>query len=744
MKNFALLSAFALSLGAFAQAQTRHHPPIIDPPIFWPRPPLPPALGQELRLLDEKAKVQINGAVAKTSLVQTFQNPTDRQIEGTYLFPVPRGAAVSGFAMTVNGKRTEAEILPQEKAREIYDGIVRKLRDPGILEFSDRDVLKARIFPIAPRAKIEVELGYSQNLKTEGQNFRYDLPFKLPLGGAAQSASLEMELSAPDLKAIYSPTHEIAIKRDGDKAKISGEWSNSGVQTVSTSAKNGGADRDFSLVFTTAKGRVGVNVLTYRTGKDDPYFMLLAAPDGQISDKEIAAKDVVFVFDTSGSMGGEKIEQAKRALDTILGNLNPNDRFNIVTFASDVNPFRDNLVAASQSNLSEARDFARGIKAVGGTNINDALQSALTQLKLAPVNGMARPQQIVFMTDGQPTVGETRIETILENAEKANPDKNGARIFTFGVGYDVNTRLLDTLAEENRGSSDYVTPNEDIEAKVGSLYAKIAYPVLTSAKLNWGGAQVYDVYPPVLPDLFRGTQAVVFGRIRGDAKPSVQLVGMAGGQTEKIGGEVAQNGASEEVPRLWAMRKVGYLIDDARRNGRAVPDEVKDEIIALSKKFGIVTPLTAGLITEDGTPIPAWRPRPVPGPMDSGAFGGVGGAADMPSSVFRDRNGALAAPAPESGQRAVAASRATNELRETQRADKDENARYVEGKAFFLRDGVWTDTLFDAKKSPKIETVKFASPEYFELAKDPKIAKWLSLGDRVLLVLEGKTIKIEP
>lgn len=797
MKKLFSQSALALWSGAVllaplgAQAQLNPFPrralsfppllsrPIIYPPFPRPEPPRP-TLNQELQLISEAARVDINGAVAKTHLTQTFQNTTNNRIEGTYVFPLPEGAAVSGFAMMVNGKLVQAEILNGEKAREIYNGIVAKMRDPAILEFVDRNLIRARIFPIEPRAEQKIELEYSESLKADAGSFRYVLPLRLPVGGAAQNASVDVKISSPlGIRAVYSPTHNVDIKRGETTARVSGEWGwkypPASVQDVTLRREEplpnqrdtSGADRDFVLYYTADKARVGVNLITHQMAGEDGYFMLLAAPDSAVAPKEIPAKDAVFVLDTSGSMEGEKIEQARRALLTLIGNLNPNDRFNIVTFSSDVRTFRDNLIPASKENLDAARDWARDIKAVGGTNINDALMEGLKMLPQAD-----RPQQMIFMTDGLPTVGETSIEQILKNARNANdknqpaerkgevPFNSKARLFTFGVGYDVNTRLLDTLAEDNRGSSDYVLPQEDIEQKVGALYSKIAFPVLANPRLDFGDMKVYDVYPKRLPDLFKGSQVVIFGRYDGKTNGAkVQLIGDSLGREERIqsqGDWTDKDNLNETLPRLWATRKVGYLLDDARRSGRTVDPEVREEIIRLSKKYGIVTQFTAGLITEDERQLPPGTPIPL-GATDSPVFrggfngglsGAVGGVPLGPSGPRGERGPAAPPafnlPSTASGAEAVRAAKESKALKDDAKVAEAQNTRYVEGKSFFLRGDVWVDGTYDAQKSPRPVTIKFASPDYFALAKDKTVAKWLSVGDKILLVLPQKVVQIEP
>jgi Ca-activated chloride channel family protein len=742
--TLALLCAVALiTISVRAQTDVRPRPPIVIEPPIWPPRPIPsPILNQELQLVSETANVEINGATAKTRLTQVFQNTTGRRVEGTYVFPLPEGAAVSGFAMTVNGKRVEAEILEGDKARAIYTGIVAKLRDPAILEFIDRNLIQAKIFPIEPGAKQTMELEYSEALRPEANAFRYVVPLRLPLGGNAQQASVDIKITSPDgIKAVYSPTHDIEVKRDENSARVTSEWGKVASQPIATNSdastrRTSGSDRDFVLYYTTSRSKVGVNLITHKEDGEDGYFMMLVAPDPQIAQQEIAAKDVVFVFDTSGSMQGDKIEQARKALLNLISNLNPNDSFNIVTFSSDTRTFHNGLTQADKSTLDAARDWIGKIKAVGGTNINDALTEAFKTLGMNKSGliylNTGRPRQIIFMTDGQPTVGETDISQILKNVREYTQFYN-TRLFVFGVGYDVNTRLLDTLATDNRGSSDYVLPDEDIEQKVGSLYNKIAFPVLSNPRVDWNGMKVFDVYPKTLPDLFKGTQTVVFGRYEGRSTLHPQLIGLMNGRGERIAGQgdFSDGGQYNDViPRLWATRKIGTLLDEARMQNRTVDAEVKDEIIKLSKKFGIVTPFTAGLITEDEARVLPSQPVPPGAPSPRASFG---------------LNGTMAA---DSGAAAVYASKARRDMKEAQTVQsalpQSQNVRNIEGKTFILKDGIWTDAEYDAMKSAKVESVKFASPEYFALLKDARVAKWLSVGERVLVVLNGRALKIEP
>src|SRR4026207_55317 len=237
---------------------------------------------------------------------------------------------------------------------------------------------------------------------------------------------------------------------------------------------------------------------------------------------------------------------------------------------------------------------------VGGTNINQSLLASLRQFS---ETDRERPKMLVFMTDGLPTVDETNVSRIIDNVRKAT--RPGVRLFTFGVGYDVNTALLDKLAAENGGVADYVEPKEDLEVRVSSFFSKVNYPVLTNLKLDMGGARTDLVYPRGIPDLFRGSQVTLIGRYSGDANlESVRLTltGQSGGSTRTYHYDSlsfpSRNENNDYLPRLWATRRVGWLMEQVRTNGEQ--KELRDEIVDLGTRYGIVTPYTSYLALEDG------------------------------------------------------------------------------------------------------------------------------------------------
>src|SRR5438094_3762681 len=603
-------SAWSAGLIIVDEAHWRHQLPpdgIVPPPWPsprprpepWPRPwPVPPPRIYQfcpLEVTRHQASVRINDQLAATSIEQEFYNPNDQRIEGTFLFPVPKGAQIKKFAMKIDGKPVEAELMSADKARGIYEDIVGKLRDPALLEYAGQDVFKVRIFPIEAHAKKHVSLSYTQLLKSDSGLIGFTYPLNTEKFSAKPipdvSLKVEVETKRP-LKPIYSPSHNVEIKRHG--------WNKA---TVGFEARDVKPDSDFQLFFAPEADDIGINLMTYKTGSDDGYFLLLASPGIDAKETKVIPKDVAFVLDTSGSMAGKKLDQAKKALLFCVENLNDNDRFEIIRFSTETEALFNKFAEASKANRSRADDFIKDLKPLGGTAIDDALKKALG---LRPEQS-DRPFVIIFLTDGLPTIGITGEDQIVDNVRK-NSGGN-VRIFCFGIGHDVNTHLLDKITEETHAFSQYVLPEEDIEVKVSNFFAKIKDPVLTGPTLSFtSDIRVSKLYPSALPDLFKGEQLVVAGRYTGKGPSAVVIEGTVNGAKKRVSYDVQFPGQSTEhdfIPRLWATRRVGYLLEQIRLHGENA--ELKDEVTELARKYSIVTPYTAYLIIEDearrGVPI---------------------------------------------------------------------------------------------------------------------------------------------
>lgn len=372
---------------------------------------------------------------------------------------------------------------------------------------------------------------------------------------------------------------------------------------------------------------MGLTALTHRPLRGDKgYFTLLIAPRMEMSRKYQAPRDLVLVLDTSGSMRGAKMEQARKALQYCLDHLGGNDRFALVSFATTVNCYEDTLLPVNAEQIAKAKQWIEELQATGGTAINDALASALE------LRGKeeGRTFTVVFFTDGQPTIGETDVNKIVKNTLAKNTANT--RIFPFGVGDDVNATMLDRLADQTRAVATYVRPSEDIENKVSGLYGKISNPVLTNLKLTaTNDIKFSEVYPPELPDLFHGGQLVILGRYSGQGAATVKLSGQVGREMKEFVYDLTfpekTSAERDFVEHLWARRKVGYLLDQIRANGEN--KELVQEVVALAKKYGITTPYTSYLVVPDGpVPLvgdPAWRDRAISSVRFGGRMGMRGG-----------------------------------------------------------------------------------------------------------------------
>jgi Ca-activated chloride channel family protein len=541
-----------------------------------------------LSLTSERVKVTIVGQVATTTVHQSYRNRSGRDLEAEFIFPLPPGASVRGFSMWVAGKRYVGEAVESSKARQTYEDIVRRLQDPGLLEYMGRDLWKARVYPVLRGSDQEIEITFTSILPIEADivSYQYLLRNGQTVRKIVRDFTMVVQIQSPDaLGPIYSPSHDVAIDRRGDQNAV--------VSFEQSACK---LDKDFQLYFVPKAARIGVSILAQReSASERGYFLMLLSPRATPEARE-ARRDLVVVVDTSGSMEGEKLRQAKAAVNRAIDSLGPDDRFALVAFATTPTPFREHLAAAAAPNLEEARTWVEQLTSGGGTDISAALESAL---KLRSEKQVGRAFQVVFLTDGLPTVGTTDPKQIIEIVSRE--DSAGVRIYTFGVGDDVDTQLLDSLAETTRGSSTYVRPDENLELKVSAFTAKIQRPVRTNLELEVrGGPRSVEMYPPRIPDLFHGEQLQVVGRYEGHGLATLTLKGFAGESRFSESLETTLPAIATEhdfIAPIWARRKVGYLLDQIRRNGESA--EVKRELIRLARDYSIATPFTSLLIVPE-------------------------------------------------------------------------------------------------------------------------------------------------
>jgi Ca-activated chloride channel family protein len=770
--SFTLLLAAAPGTAAHAQA------------VIIPRPIRPVPQVQPLTVKSQKVTMHVNNGALKVEVEQVFYNPNPVQMEGTYLFPLPAGAAVSNFRMTIDSEPVEGRMLTVEEARRVYESYVRRNIDPAILEYVGRNAFQARVFPIPASGERRIFLGYSQAPDYQDGVYKavYPLNSERVTGQTAGDMVIDCTIrSSQPLKAVYSPTHEIQVKRESDH-----------LARATFEAKDVRANKDFLLYYTTSDKAFGLNALAHRRIGEDGYAMLMLAPKREAAASEVQPKDVVVVFDTSGSMQGAKIDQARKALLTIIGALNNQDRFNIIRFSSDVASFRPGVVPVNDESRRAARAFVEEFKAIGGTAIDDAIQAGMASIPNAE-DRKGRSPFLIFMTDGLPTIGVTEVDRILGSAQKAAPPD--LRFFSFGVGSDVNTLLLDKLSADNRGAADYISQDEDLETKIAGFYVKIADPVLSNVKVTVNGATLEEVYPSKIPDLFAGTQLLILGRYKGQGKVNVSLTGELAGKPQSFTYDLTlpeRELGNEFIPKLWAGRKIGFLLEQIRLKGEN--KELKDEVIRLSKEHGIVTPYTAYLVEEPGLAPPGATPLPLVRGAAPG-LGGFGGGGRFGAEPDVSGRGAAGLPGPAgprgpavpatrsqaggvqlgdagkplqqadearfyrlealkrevaqqadglnrtTGENAIQASRRLKALKDAEQAETEvELTRSIGGRAFRFEKGAWVDETAKGKLRPV--AVKYGSEAYFQLvSRRADWARYLSAGKRVQF-RSGKTTMV--
>jgi Ca-activated chloride channel family protein len=691
------------------------------PPSTPERQPLPP-----VRLQAHRVTATIRDRVANVTVEQVFFNHSPAVLEGTYLFPLPRDAVVGEFAMTMGDRLVEGEVLEASRAREIYNSIVRRRRDPGLLEYVGRSLFRARVFPIAPQKELRVRLSYQQVLEEKAGTIelRYPLASKRLNHSAVESVVIDVGFeSSVDLKSVYSPSHPVAVDRNGERnARVTFERGN-----VT-------ADRDFVVFFGRSPDALGFTLLSSKPAERDGTFLAVLAPRLALDKSDIVPKDVVYVLDVSGSMEGEKLAQAKQALRHGIELLRESDRFNVVAFSSDWTALRSGLGRATERAKQAANGWIDNLQASGSTGLEAALSHALR------MGERERLFLVVLLTDGLPTVGIKQPAAILERVKEANRAR--ARVFTFGVGYDLDVKLLDRIASVTGGERDYVAPHERIDAVTARFFHRVDRPLLTDVQVELGPGLV-QVYPKRMPDLFAGGQVVLLGRYKGSGSRTIRVRGKHRGKemVYEYEGRLSDAHGTPYLERLWAHRKIAFLLDEIRLQGEN--PELRQEVIALATLHAIVTPYTAGLVVEPEN-------RPFRGPS-GGVPAGLRDPSDPepppppPSDAGTPNSGPPTTPGggpPPAAAGPASSSKKLQDEKKNAVRKSERDVQTIDDKTF-KRDakGRWVDTAWDGKtKTKKIEA--FSDAYFALLEKDDRIARYLAVGERVVLEYEGKVYEI--
>lgn len=705
----------ALLLPVVASAQSR--------PGFPPRPlPCEPCIDcavrrpcsgpAQVQRTSSRAVLTIEGRVLRYEITETFVNFGGTPGETEYVLPLPPRAAFEDLALSIDGEMVTGETMRADRARAIYEEIVRRHRDPALVEWMGQGMLRTRIFPIAPGEEKVVIVRFRAIADREGDAVRIDYRPPMRRGDDAARSTLEVRYpSAGEFGRAFSPTHSLTTDDQG-------RW-----RTARADAVRGVA----TVLLPVRAERTGsVHVLTHGVSGGEGFAMITIAPPP--ASRTVTPRDVTFVLDVSGSMSGEKLAQARQAGRALLNALHPMDRFRVIAFSTDVTVFRDGWQAATSPNLRAARAFLDDLRAQGSTNISGALEAALQGERSSE-----RLPLVLFLTDGAPTVGERNPDRIAALAERL---RGRQRVFTFGVGVDVNAALLEQLALSGHGTAQFVRPEEDVERAVSVVAQRLTNPVATDLRVRVDGVRLDRVQPGGALDLFAGQELTVFARYRGTPRAAtVTVEGTAvDGRvrwttTADFTGRTAENAF---IARLWAVQRVGWLSAERRRNGAT--SELDDELRALGTTYGIPTELTSYLVVEPSmqSSLQANQQANLPAAdlARRTAPGGVLGrvmpmtASPPPAQLFEAAKAAA-------DQRAV---RTTAQLDEASRA-RHEATRYALGRMFTLKDSVWQDAPPAGSVPaalPRTVRVKPYSDAYFAiLARVPALQEVFALGERV-------------
>ena len=656
----------------------------------------------------------VNG-VLRYEVTETFVNQGAGIGEADYLFPLPKGAAFQDLKLSINGDLVSGETMDAAQARQIYEQIVRQRRDPALVEWMGYGLLRTRIFPIGPGEEKKVVVRFQSVAEREGDALRMDYfrgsrpSPEMGDGHAEGRTSFTLKYpNDPRYGNAYSPTHTLTTTRSGSEREI----------------KVNGDGKEITLLVPVRRStEPAIAVLTYAPSHEDGFALITLSPPAIAP--RATDRDVTLVLDVSGSMSGVKIKQARAAGLRLLSTLGPSDRFRLIDFSTDVRTFRDDFVHATPENVRAGSRYLESLDASGSTNISGALEEALR-----PSVTPGRLGLVLFVTDGEPTVGERDPETI---AARVAASRGSRRIFSFGVGADLNVALVERLALEGRGTAQFVRPTESVERAVSIVASRLTSPVVTDLRVYADGVRLLKMQPQQPSDIFAGQDFVMLTRYDGRGATRLRFEGRTANGPVQWTSRVEFPESSHEnsfIARLWATQRIGYLSAEKRRNGGS--NEVDDEIKQLGEQYGIPTEFSSYLVVE-----PGMQPRRLgnsPAHLDALVVTGVAGAAAPPSANATRFEAARKA----AEQRAAMSVSAVDEAAALSKDDK--SIRREGNRLFVLRDSVWTDT--SLKDSVHRVKVRAYSAAYFRILDLlPELREPFALGDKVIVA--GRLIAVE-
>lgn len=721
--SVAVWSALPAAVGAQGRLITRPCTP--PPPPRCPSDPrcvapLPARCSPTLVRLTSDANIALADRVLRYEVTEVFKNTGRTVAEADYIFPLPPGAAFEDLKLSINGELVSGEILPADKARGIYEEIVRRQRDPALVEWMGSGMLRTRIFPINPGEEKKIVVRYQSVAEREGDALRIDYRDRRDGEEGEWSHVRFLYQPGSNYGEPYSPTHTLRTRDEGRYRQVDAR---------------GNAPEVTILLPLRRANAAAISVLAHAPSRDERGFALITVTPPAATSRTVP-RDLTFVVDVSGSMAGRKLDQAKAAGRALLESLRPDDRFRIIDFSTDVRAFRSGFTPATPANLNDARRYMDALRAEGGTNIAGALEEALDSdggtdggtvggadgdpdaVRRGSSRGARdRLPLVVFITDGEPTVGERNADRIAAMAARLRGE---ARVFSVGISADVNATLIEQLAVEGRGTAHFVRDSESVERTASLLARRLSTPVLTKVRLRADGVQLSHVLPAGALDVFAGQDLVILARYDGDGMATLRLEG------ESPDGPVtwstranfpSRTRDNSFVARLWAAQRVGWLAAEKRKRGGT--QEMDAEIRSLGERYGIPTEFSSYLVLEPG--MAGGNVRPAPSP---------------PALRRSDNEARFEAAKTAAAQREA---KSVAELDAILVPEAAGTQKRIANRLFALVNGVWMDARYTS--SMRTVTVKPFSPAYFALVQRfDELAAPFALGDRVIVA--GRTVAV--
>ncbi|GEM_PF-4766208 len=647
-------------------------------------------------------KLEVKGAIARVEIEEEFENTSNREVEAVYYFPLPRESVVSKFAIEVDGKRKNAHIEDQKTALDEYLKIVRRLKDPALLSYIGDGILKVQLFPVPPHAKRKIFITYIQAVKFDDYGvtkvFSVRYPFLLD--------KYVREFKNLVIEAKLPPAYRVEVDGiDVRKEKLKDGWFISVEKTKVKPQK----DIVFKWYASSIKTALVLASTGYWHGRGHAYLRIM--PNFEF---DPMPRDVVVVLDVSGSMSGDKLGAAVDSIKQLLRQIGRKDRVFIIPFASGVMPIGDGLIKVDKTAKKKLAQELDNLFAAGGTNIYDALYRGL--IELAKSKDKGRLKLLIFVTDGIPTVGEVDPKRIVRMVESLNADVTG---FIVGIGEDVNSVLLNRIADTLSGKVLYVKSDEE-EVREGLLrvFESVSRPAI---KVNSADFGLIHVYPPRLRVIFAKDPFVVAGIYQ---KPGTYEVMIRGKVLDKdVVWKFKLHYSSEEnqeAAKMWAETACAWLLDQIRFEGEK--KELVDDLKRLAEEYEIVTPYTSFLVKEKLLPVASSRNVSFDFRKSVGSKAvKVSEALAMAKGVRVNKSGSFASPL---SLAEVFLGRETKTIN---------GAKFIKTDKGYVQLG---------KAVPQHVKIKIFSDAYIWLVKKyPELAKYLQLG-KVSFVWRGVRFEI--